>query len=160
MPNSSADNEVSRHLQIDDALTIARQIAEGLETAHGLGIIHRDLKPSNIKVRTDGTVKILDFGLAKALDATSAGNADLAVSPTITSPALLTGAGAIVGTAAYMRSRRSYAGLDGWRSVRALGEKRIGTVLYRRGSARRLPLVVRDQDRIVSLNSRPGLFPP
>ena len=54
-------------LPLDEALPIARQIAEALEAAHEQGIIHRDLKPANIKVRADGTVKVLDFGLAKAL---------------------------------------------------------------------------------------------
>jgi Tol biopolymer transport system component len=87
---------------LDDALPIARQIAEALEAAHEQGIIHRDLKPANIKVRPDGTVKVLDFGLAKALDPAdshSAGNQ--ANSPTITSPAM-TMRGVILGTAAYM----------------------------------------------------------
>ena len=59
-------------MPLADALPIARQIAEALEAAHELGIVHRDLKPANIKVRDDGTVKVLDFGLAKALDATEA----------------------------------------------------------------------------------------
>ncbi len=56
-------------IPIDDAVPIGRQIAEALEAAHEQGIVHRDLKPANIKVRPDGTVKVLDFGLAKALDA-------------------------------------------------------------------------------------------
>jgi serine/threonine protein kinase len=86
----------------DDALPIARQIAEALEAAHEQGIIHRDLKPANIKVRADGTVKVLDFGLAKGLDPTSTGTADVTASPTVTSPALMTGVGVILGTAAYM----------------------------------------------------------
>ena len=74
-------------LPLDDALPIARQIAEALEAAHEQGIIHRDLKPANIKVRPDGTVKVLDFGLAKAVDppAGTAAAAALANSPTLTS---------------------------------------------------------------------------
>ena len=91
-------------IPIDEALPIARQIAEALEAAHEHGIIHRDLKPANIKVRADGTVKVLDFGLAKAIDppaGTAAGSA-LANLPTLTSPAMLTGAGVVLGTAAYM----------------------------------------------------------
>jgi eukaryotic-like serine/threonine-protein kinase len=87
-------------LPIDDALPIAKQIAEALETAHEQGIIHRDLKPANVKVRSDGTVKVLDFGLAKALE--PAGLAlEPSQSPTITSPAM-TRMGIILGTAAYM----------------------------------------------------------
>jgi serine/threonine protein kinase len=91
-------------IPIDEALPIAKQIADALEAAHEHGIIHRDLKPANVKVRTDGAVKVLDFGLAKAMDAAGAGGAmagDIANSPTMTSPAM-TQTGMILGTAAYM----------------------------------------------------------
>ena len=92
-------------IPLDEALPIARQIAEALEAAHEAGIIHRDLKPANITVRTDGTVKVLDFGLAKAVQqadgAGRAGAGERFTSPTITSPAM-TQAGIILGTAAYM----------------------------------------------------------
>jgi hypothetical protein len=87
-------------LPVDEAIDVARQIADALEAAHELGIIHRDLKPANIKLRPDGTVKVLDFGLAKALESVSTLSA-LADSPTVTSPAM-TRAGTILGTAAYM----------------------------------------------------------
>ncbi len=88
-------------IPLDEALPIAKQIAEALEAAHEQGIIHRDLKPANIKVRPDGTVKVLDFGLAKAME--PAGSApDVSQSPTITTPAMMTGVGVILGTAAYM----------------------------------------------------------
>jgi len=90
-------------IPLDEALPIAKQIAEALEAAHDAGIIHRDLKPANVKVREDGTVKVLDFGLAKAAgqDLKTSGPQDLAQSPTITSPAM-TMRGVILGTAAYM----------------------------------------------------------
>jgi serine/threonine protein kinase len=90
-------------MPLEDALPVARQIAEALEAAHDAGIIHRDLKPANVKLRSDGTIKVLDFGLAKAIEpATNAGPpANAANSPTITSPAM-TERGMILGTAAYM----------------------------------------------------------
>jgi Tol biopolymer transport system component len=87
-------------LELDDALRIARQIALALETAHGQGIVHRDLKPANVKIRNDGTVKVLDFGLAKVMEPLDV-SSELSQSPTITTPAM-TQAGVILGTAAYM----------------------------------------------------------
>ena len=85
-------------IPLDEALPIAKQIAEALEAAHEASVIHRDLKPANIKVREDGTVKVLDFGLAKALDPNPEG--DPSQSPTLTAAA--TQMGVILGTAAYM----------------------------------------------------------
>ncbi|MGH9254819.1 MAG: protein kinase domain-containing protein [Vicinamibacterales bacterium] len=88
-------------LPIDETLAIAKQIADALEAAHERGIIHRDLKPANIKLRPDGVVKVLDFGLAKALDPAPSAT-DVSQLPTITSPAMMTGMGVLLGTAAYM----------------------------------------------------------
>jgi serine/threonine protein kinase/Tol biopolymer transport system component len=87
-------------VSIEEALPIARQIAEGLEYAHERGIVHRDLKPANVKITPDGAVKLLDFGLAKALEGDGATASDPASSPTMSR--LATQAGIILGTAAYM----------------------------------------------------------
>jgi serine/threonine protein kinase len=94
------ENRLQRQpIPIAEALPVARQIADALVYAHDRGIVHRDLKPANVKLTPDGTVKVLDFGLAKALDLPT-GVGSLANSPTLTSPA--THAGVILGTAAYM----------------------------------------------------------
>ena len=98
-----ADRIAQGPIPLDEALPVAHQIVDALETAHEAGVIHRDLKPANIKVRPDGTVKVLDFGLAKLASDPSGTSVlgALSLSPTITSPAA-TGIGFILGTAAYM----------------------------------------------------------
>ena len=118
-------------LPLSDALPIARQIAEALEAAHEQGIVHRDLKPANIKVRADGTVKVLDFGLAKAMDPAGASSADAMNSPTLTGRA--TQAGVILGTAAYMAPEQARG-----RSVdRRADIWAFGVVLYEMLTGRR-----------------------
>ena len=96
-----ADRIKQGPIPIDEALPIARQIAEALEAAHEQGVIHRDLKPANIKVKADGMVKVLDFGLAKAFQP-DAGDPGLSASPTISLTAAATQMGMVIGTAAYM----------------------------------------------------------
>ena len=127
-------------LPLDEALPAARQIAEALEVAHEAGIVHRDLKPANIKVRADGQVKVLDFGLAKAMDAPGTPTPDPALSPTLTSPAM-TMQGAILGTAAYMapeqaRGKPVDKRADIWAFGVVLYEMLTGT---RRSAARTSP---------------------
>ncbi|HZM94307.1 MAG TPA: serine/threonine-protein kinase, partial [Vicinamibacterales bacterium] len=117
-----ADRITRGALPVDEALAIAQQIAEAVEAAHEQSIIHRDLKPANIKLRPDGTVKVLDFGLAKALGPAPAADADATASPTITSPALMTGVGVLLGTAAYMSPEQARGkGVDERADVWAFG---------------------------------------
>src|ERR1700722_10868930 len=117
---------------LDEALKIARQIADALEAAHEKGIVHRDLKPANIKIRPDGTVKVLDFGLAKVTEAAEAGGRT-EHSPTLTLDAA-TRVGVILGTAAYMapeqaRGKPADKRADIWA---------FGVVLYEMVAGRRL----------------------
>ena len=93
-----ADRISKGPIPLDEALPIAKQLVEALEAAHEAGVIHRDLKPANMKVREDGTIKVLDFGIAKALDLKPVG--EPSESPTFTAAA--TRMGMIMGTAAYM----------------------------------------------------------
>jgi serine/threonine protein kinase len=125
-------------IPIDEALPVARQIAEALEYAHECGVVHRDLKPANIKVTPEGRVKVLDFGLAKAISGdTATGNAES--SPTLTMRA--TKMGVILGTAAYMSPEQA-RGQTVDRARRHLG--------LRRGSIRdaRWPCAVCRRDDI------------
>jgi serine/threonine protein kinase len=113
-------------LPLEEALRIARQIADALEAAHEKGIVHRDLKPGNIKIKPDGTVKVLDFGLAKTTGAPASASPE--ASPTISMAA--TQAGVLLGTAAYMspeqargkpvdkRADMDPSGTSEWRVVR------------------------------------------
>ena len=119
-------------IPLDEALPIARQIADALEAAHEQGIVHRDLKPANIKLRPDGAVKVLDFGLAKAMEPAPGSSQSVSMSPTITTPAM-TQAGMILGTAAYMspeqaKGRPADTRSDVWA---------LGCVLYEMFTGRR-----------------------
>jgi len=112
-------------LAVDDALPLAKQIAEALEYAHERGVIHRDLKPANVKINPEGTVKVLDFGLAKVLDVQdSSVTMDMANSPTLSTMA--TQAGMILGTAAYMSPEQA----KGQRVDRRADIWAFGCVLY------------------------------
>ena len=95
-----ADRIARGPLPVDESVAIARQISEALESAHEQGVIHRDLKPANLKLRPDGTVKVLDFGLARIAVPAVTGSVNIAASPTLTAD--MTAAGVILGTAAYM----------------------------------------------------------
>lgn len=120
----------------DEALAIAKQLASALDAAHERSIVHRDLKPANIKVRADGTVKVLDFGLAKAIGGDR--DADLSYVPTRTAAGTL--AGVVVGTPAYMRPEQARGHtVDRGTDIRAFGcvllEMLTGRPAFARASA-------------------------
>ena len=138
-----ADRIAKGPIPLDEALPIAKQIAEALEAAHEAGVIHRDLKPANIKVRDDGTVKVLDFGLAKALDTTPEG--DPSQSPTLTAAA--TQMGVILGTAAYMSPEQA----KGKTADRRSDVWAFGAVLYEILSGRRAFIGEDVSDTLVSV---------
>ena len=135
VPGDDLSQRIARGaIPIDEALPIAKQIAEALEAAHERGIIHRDLKPANIKVRADGVVKVLDFGLAKVM-ASFGARSDLSRPPTLTVPTT-TQAGMILGTAAYMspeqaRGRAVDKRTDIWAFGCVLYEMLIGRAAFR-----------------------------
>ena len=141
-----ADRIAQGPIPLDEALPIARQIAEALEAAHEQGIIHRDLKPANIKVRPDGTVKVLDFGLAKALEPAAVRRRRCRSSPTITTPGDDAGRhdprhGRVHEPGAGARRLRSIAAPTSGRSASCLWEMLTGRRLFdgetRRADARR-----------------------
>jgi serine/threonine protein kinase len=128
-----ADRIAQGPMPLDEALAAARQIAEALEAAHEQGIIHRDLKPANITLAANDHVKVLDFGLAKLAQPEGVTSSDPSASPTITSPAMMTGVGMILGTAAYMSPEQAKGRTVDKRSdVWA-----FGAVLYEMLTARR-----------------------
>jgi serine/threonine protein kinase len=133
-----ADRIAQGAVPLDEALPIAKQIALALEAAHDRAIVHRDLKPANIKIRADGAVKVLDFGLAKAMDPTGAMPPGMSQSPTITTPAM-TQAGVILGTAAYMSPEQARGKVvdkraDIWAFGCVLYEMLVGRRVFDEGS--------------------------
>src|SRR5262249_34140903 len=141
-----ADRIAQRPIPMDEALPIAKQIAVALEAAHEQSVVHRDLKPANIKLRSDGTVKVLEFGLAKAIEPVAGAAASVAASPTITSPAM-TQMGVILGTVGYVspeqaKGRAAEKRSDVWA---------FGCVLYEMFTGRRAFLGETISDTLAAL---------
>jgi serine/threonine protein kinase len=146
-------------LPLEEAIQISRQIALGLEAAHQKEIVHRDLKPTNIRLMADGTVKILDFGLARAVDP-NPDEQDLALSPTIT--AATTQAGVVLGTAAYMspeqaRGRRIDSRTDVWAFGCVLYEMLVGEQAYPGDTV--LDVIAKILEREADLDRLPATTP-
>jgi eukaryotic-like serine/threonine-protein kinase len=150
-------------IPVDETMPIAKQIADAIEAAHEQGIVHRDLKPSNVKVRDDGTVKVLDFGLAKALEGSNTPHqsGSLSLSPTVASPAM-TGVGMIMGTAAYMSPEQAKGKsvdkrADIWSFGVVLYEMLTGRMLFQGETASEVmaSVIMRDPD----LNALPSTTP-
>jgi eukaryotic-like serine/threonine-protein kinase len=118
-----ADRIAKGPIPIDEAIPIAKQIVEAMIAAHERGIVHRDLKPANIKVTSSGSIKVLDFGLAKAADTRAIDSGiNVTALPTITSPAMMTGVGVVLGTAAYMSPEQARGrAVDGRADIWAFG---------------------------------------
>ena len=145
---------------LDDALQVAGQIASALQAAHGAGVVHRDLKPANVKVREDGTVKVLDFGLAKALDPEPAADADPSQPPTLTASA--TGLGVVMGTPSYMSPEQAVGaavdvGADLWSFGVLLYEMLAGERLFEGETAPHV--LARVIDRAPDLSKLPASTP-
>ena len=147
-----ADRISKGPIPLDETLPIAKQMAEALEAAHEAGVIHRDLKPANIKVREDGTVKVLDFGLAQAFQP-DAGDLSVSASPTISLTAAATQMGMVIGTAAYMAPEQA-KGLtvdkraDIWAYGAVLFEMLTGKKLFDAGDVSEMlaSVLVKDPD--------------
>jgi Tol biopolymer transport system component len=147
-------------IPVEEAIPIARQVAEALEAAHEAGIVHRDLKPANVKLRPDGTVKVLDFGLATAWE-TEGGDASLSMSPTMTARATMEGV--ILGTAAYMspeqaRGQRVDRRADIWSFGVVLWEMLTGRKLFDGATVTDVLAAVIRQE--IDFESLPQMTPP
>jgi serine/threonine-protein kinase len=159
-----AQRIASGPIPVDDTVAIARQVADAIEAAHEQGIVHRDLKPANVKVRADGTVKVLDFGLAKALEGsgTPRPSTSLSLSPTYASPAM-TGVGMIMGTAGYMSPEQAKGKVvdkraDIWSFGVVLYEMLTGRMLFQGETASEVmaAVIMREPD----LGALPANVPP